>query len=130
MRELSPLEESRRCGVESQADQKFVPSPLRAKAEAITVPIIRRRRRDDADRPARMNGFPVRSAHLGLHDDLRADRQDPVRISGRTVVQRTLRKVRKKPENGAERARTANPRVANAVLSQLSYGPVKSGQPI
>lgn len=25
--------------------------------------------------------------------------------------------------NGAERARTANPRVANAVLSQLSYGP-------
>jgi hypothetical protein len=28
-----------------------------------------------------------------------------------------------KAENGAERARTANPRVANAVLSQLSYGP-------
>src|SRR5262245_5592667 len=29
--------------------------------------------------------------------------------------------------SGAERARTANPRVANAVLSQLSYGPESGG---
>ena len=32
--------------------------------------------------------------------------------------------------NGAERARTANPRVANAVLSQLSYGPEYRGEVI
>ena len=40
--------------------------------------------------------------------------------------------MRRQKSNGADRARTGNPHVANVVLSQLSYGPewIKGGDKI